>query len=126
MRVTRKLRLANAILSIVLFLLLYARAFYLLGSANTDAVDWILCIYYFFVMIAACMFYYKDENYGKSFYILMAVFALLLPAILWIVFAVAGGGVNELKRYWHFVAATVFSVVIAIISIVGSIEQKYE
>lgn len=126
MRVTRKLRLANAILSIVLFLLLYARAFYLLGSANTDAVDWILCIYYFFVMIAACMFYYKDKNYDKSFYILIAVFALLLPVILWIVFAVEGGGINDIKRNWHFIVATVFSVVIAIISIIGAVEQKYE
>lgn len=126
MRVTRKLRLANAILSIVLFLLLYARAFYLLGSANTDAVDWILCIYYLVVMVVAGMFYFKDENYGKSYYILMAVFVLLLPVILWIVFAVEGGGINDIKRNWHFIVATVFSVVIAISYIIGAVEQKYE
>lgn len=125
----KKLRLANIALSTVLFLILFARAFYLVGKDDTAGVDWLLCVYYFAVTVVLVVCWHKIDCFGKFYFIGMAVLYLLLPIILWIYIIidclVDGFGQGYLVRNWHLVVATVFAVVMTIFDFVGAVWQKY-
>lgn len=129
MSATRKLRFVNAGLSTALFLTLYANAFYYAGNADPDFADWLLCGYYLLYLAVSVAFCCRDRDYGKNYYVVMAVFVMLLPLILWIYVIADGfssGAWIDFKRNWQLIAATVFAVAMAIVMTVGAVEQRYD
>lgn len=129
MTTTKKLFLSNAVLSILLFLVLFARWFYSVGQDDVAGVDWLLCIYYFAVAVCSVVLWHKMDLCGKGYFIAMAVFCLLLPVILWIWVLIdcLQDGIWEsfyFIRNWHLFVATLVSVVMAVIHIVVGILQN--
>ncbi len=129
----RKCRLINAIISIVLFLVLFADMFYVFGKLGTDVKEnfsgeIIFTVYYLAVAIACLIFFHKDENYSASYYVWMTVLIFLLPIVIWIYvvisYAVDGGEFMNWQSGWILVLTTVSALVMAAINIFCAVKTR--